>query len=62
MDLSRRKFLHANIASIGATREFARPGQVSKSAFPPGRDAVVLHAAHAFEQTTQWYKGMPNLA
>jgi Asp-tRNA(Asn)/Glu-tRNA(Gln) amidotransferase A subunit family amidase len=29
---------------------------------PPGRDAVVLQIAHAYEQATQWHKRMPNFA
>jgi aspartyl-tRNA(Asn)/glutamyl-tRNA(Gln) amidotransferase subunit A len=29
---------------------------------PPGRDAVVLRVAHAYEQATQWHKRMPHLA
>ena len=29
---------------------------------PPGREAVVLQLAFAYEQATQWYKRIPNLA
>jgi len=29
---------------------------------PPGRDAVVLQLAYAYEQATQWHKRMPNMA
>ncbi len=29
---------------------------------PPGRDAVVLQIAHAYEQATQWHKQVPKMA
>jgi aspartyl-tRNA(Asn)/glutamyl-tRNA(Gln) amidotransferase subunit A len=29
---------------------------------PPGRDAVVLQVAHAYEQATQWHKRRPRIA
>src|SRR5487761_784108 len=29
---------------------------------PPGRDAVVLQVAHAYEQATQWHKRVPKTA